>query len=172
MGTWNGVELVGIEIRGHGLWLRRLEPADAAAMAVGLADTAMEAHWLRLPQPYTRADADAYVAGGGSDAEAGTGLLLAVVPDRADEIVGSVNLRLPGPNGVRAEIGYSVYPAGQGHGYAAAASRLLAQWSFAHGVASVLICCSVLNLASAKTALNAGFATRGPPGTGCPCRAR
>jgi RimJ/RimL family protein N-acetyltransferase len=121
------VELVGTDLRGYGLRLRQHEAQDAAAIAVGMTDPAMQTHWLPVPQPYTPADAEAYVAGAGAEAEAGTGLKLAVVPDGAEEIVGSVNLRLPGPNGVRAEIGYSVYPAGQGHGLAAAASRLLAQ---------------------------------------------
>jgi len=157
VGTWNGVELVGTELRGHGLWLRAPEARDATTVAAGMADPAMAAHWLRVPQPYTLADAEEFVAGAGGDADRGTGMTLAVVPDGAEQIVGAANLRLPDRNNVRAEIGYSVYPFGQGHGYAAAASRLLAEWSFDHGVASVLICCSVLNLASAKTALNAGF---------------
>ena len=165
---WNGVELVGTDLRGYGLRLRQHQAQDAAAIAVGMTDPAMQTHWLPVPQPYTPADAEAYVAGAGAEAEAGTGLKLAVVPDGAEEIVGSVNLRLPGRNGVRAEIGYSVYPAGQGHGLAAAASRLLARWSFDHGLASVLICSSVQNLASARTALNAGFRYEGTARGGLP----
>jgi RimJ/RimL family protein N-acetyltransferase len=168
VGIWNGAELVGTDLRGHGLRLRPHLARDAAAIAVGMADPAMQTHWLPVPRPYTPADAEAYVAGADAQAEAGTGLTLAVLPDGAEEIVGSVNLRLPGPNGVRAEIGYSVYPASQGHGFAAAASRLLAQWSFDHGVASVLICCAVQNLASARTALNAGFRYEGTARDGLP----
>jgi RimJ/RimL family protein N-acetyltransferase len=161
VGTWHGVELGSVELRGYGLRLRPLEDRDAAAVAAGMTDPAMQTHWLPVPQPYTAADADTFVAGAGAPADAGTGLQMAIEPDGAAEIVGAVNLRLPGPNGVRAEIGYSVYPTGQGHGYAASASRLLARWSFDHGVASVVIQCSVANLASAKTALNAGFRYEG-----------
>jgi RimJ/RimL family protein N-acetyltransferase len=161
VGTWHGVELGGVELRGYGLRLRPLEERDATAVAAGMTDPAMQTHWLPVPQPYTRADAETFLAGAGSPADAGTGLQLAIALDGATEIVGAVNLRLPGPDAVRAEIGYSVYPAGQGRGFAASASRLLARWSFDHGVASVLIRCSVANLASAKTALNAGFRYEG-----------
>jgi len=165
------VELVGVELHGHGLWLRPLEAADAA-VAAGMSDPAMQTHWLPVPQPYTRADAETFVAGAGAPAEAGTGLRLAVEPEGAAGIVGGVNLRLPEPSAVRAEIGYAVYPAGQGRGYAAAASRLLAGWAFDHGVASVLICCAVGNRASAKTALNAEFRYAETGGTGCRCHTR
>ena len=161
MGTWRGVELAGLDLRGHGLFLRPLEDRDVAAVAAGMTDPAMQTHWLPVPQPYTAAAAESFVAGAGALADAGTGLQLAMEPDGATEIVGSVNLRLPGPNAVRAEIGYSVYPVGQGRGYAASATRLLARWSFDHGLASVVIWCSVANLASAKTALNAGFRYEG-----------
>jgi RimJ/RimL family protein N-acetyltransferase len=161
VGTWKDVELGSIELRGYGLRLRPLEDRDVPAVAVGMTAPAMQTQWLPVPQPYTAADAETFVADAGAQADAGTGLPLAIVPDGATEMVGAVTLRLPGPNATRAEIGYSVYPAGQGHGYAASASRLLAAWSFDHGVASVLIRCSVANLASAKTALNAGFRYEG-----------
>jgi RimJ/RimL family protein N-acetyltransferase len=161
VGTWRGIELGGVELRGYGLWLRPLQDRDVTAVAAGMTHPAMQTHWLPVPRPYTAADAEAFVAAAGALADDGTGLQLAMEPDGAKEIVGSVNLRLPGPNAVRAEIGYSVYPAGQGHGYATTATRLLARWSFDHGLASVAIWCSVANLASAKTALNAGFRYEG-----------
>jgi RimJ/RimL family protein N-acetyltransferase len=172
VGTWHGVELGGIELRGYRLRLRPLEERDASAVAAGMTDPAMQTHWLPVPQPYTPADAETFVAGAGAPADAGTGLHLAIAPDDAAEIVGAVNLRLPGPHAVRAEIRYSVYPAGQGRGYAASASRLLARWSFDQVVASVLIRCSWRTWPRRRPRSTPASATGEPPGTSNRCRTR
>lgn len=162
MGTWNGTELTGVELADHGLRLRRIVDSDAASVHAAMNHPAMDTRWLRLPDPYTAADARTFVERTAQqEARAGTGLQLAITPEPSGPMLGSVALRLPGEQGVRAEIGYSVYPAGQGRGYAALASRIVTRWAFEHGLGSVVIRCAVSNLASAKTALNAGFRYEG-----------
>ena len=115
--------------------------------------------FLMLPDPYTREDARAFVGGIGDEGRAdGAGIGCALVETGSGHVVGSAALRLPkAARNHTAEIGYAVYPSGQGHGYAAEASRVLAVWAFAQAVPRVEIRCAVGNLASAKIALAAGF---------------
>lgn len=157
MGVFNGVELDELVLTGPRLTLRPWRRADADVVYEGMQARRMHA-FLPLPDPYTRADAEEFVTHYGDEGRAeGTGLGCALVHTETGHLVGSAALRLPAPRDVSAEIGYAVYPAGQGHGYAAEATRVLAEWAFAHGVARVEVRSAVNNLASAKTALGAGF---------------
>jgi RimJ/RimL family protein N-acetyltransferase len=161
MGAWRGIELSAIRVDGPRLTLRRFDESDITEVTRGLQDRRMHA-FLPLSDPYTEADARAFVLdfaqAGRND---GTGFESALVERTTGRLVGAGGLRLPGPRGVGAEIGYAVYPDAQGHGYATEASRLLTEWAFAHGVVRVHIRCAVENLASAKSAMNAGFTFEG-----------
>jgi RimJ/RimL family protein N-acetyltransferase len=162
VGTWNGIELTDVELTGYGMRLRRLRDSDTDAVLRAMNDPRMQKGWLPLPDPYQRADAEAFVGSlAQNDAAQGTGFQLAMVAGIADTLLGSIGLRLPTDRGVRAEIGYAVYPDGQGNGYAALASRLVAGWAFDHGLRSIVIRCAVENQASVKSALNAGFRYEG-----------
>lgn len=162
MGTWNGIDLTTLELTGHGLRLRPLSTADAPTIHAGMQDEAMHTFLQGVPSPYTESDALAYVADGGqAGRRAGTGFESAVEEQHTGRMVGAASMRLPAAREVRAEIGYAIYPVTQGKGYAAATARLLAGWASGQGVSSVSIQCSVANLASAKTALNAGFRFEG-----------
>lgn len=59
------------------------------------------------------------------------------------------------------QISYTVFPLCRGHGYAAAASRLLFDLAVSCGMPEVSICCVPENTASRRTAENAGFICEG-----------
>lgn len=159
MGTWRGVELTGValaEPRPGGLRLRPHRPGDAAVEFSAMQDRSLH-EFLRLPDPYTEADARAWcgsIAPG--YAERGEGLQLALVgPD--DVSLGSAGLRLPPDGSEVGEIGYCVHAGARGRALAARAARLLASWGFAHGVERIEVRAAVGNLASVHSALRAGF---------------
>jgi RimJ/RimL family protein N-acetyltransferase len=158
---WSGIELDDLVLTGERLTLRPWRGGDASDVEAIMADPAMH-EFLPLPNPYTRADADQFVTelghGGRRD---GTGIGNAVVETATGRLVGAAELRLPKPRETFGEIGYWVAVAAQGNGYAAEASRTLATWAFDHGVHRVEIRCAARNVASAKTALAAGFRLEG-----------
>lgn len=162
MGTWNGIDLITLELAGHGLRLRPLVESDAATVHAGMQADSLHEFLQGIPRPYTEADAHSYVTHGAhATRRAGTGFDSAVEEQHSGRMVGAASLRLPLGREVRAELGYTIYPLSQGHGYAAAAARLLAGWTFGQGLPGAMIRCVVRNLAAAKTALNAGFRFEG-----------
>jgi RimJ/RimL family protein N-acetyltransferase len=161
VGTWNGIELDDVIIVGDRLTLRPWYPEDASSLVSGLADERMH-EFLVLPHPYTEADARAWTTDlGWASRRTGTGLGVAVADTESDRVVGSADLRLPAARTATADIGYAIYPAGQGNGYAAELSLMLAAWAFAHAVPRVQIRAAVGNLGSIKSAGNAGFRFEG-----------
>lgn len=161
MGVWNGIELCGLSLADDRLTLRPWRAADAPVVHRAMQDRALH-EFLALPDPYTEADAREWVttlsaAGRGR----GTGFASALVETGSGRVVGGADLRLPGAGGPGAEIGYLVYPDARGHGYAAHASRVLAAWAIAHDVHRVRIRAAVANIASIRTASQAGFRYEG-----------
>lgn len=157
MGLFQGIDLDELVLTGERLTLRPWQRGDADAVHTAFQDRRMH-EFLPVPDPYTRRDAIEFVTSLGDEGRAaGTGLGCALVETATGRVVGSAALRLPAPRRVSAEIGYAVHPCGQGNGYAAEASRVLASWAFAHGIARVELHCAVDNIASAKSALRAGF---------------
>lgn len=161
MGVWNGIELDDVALTSERLTLRPWRPDDAADVQAVMAEPAIHA-FLPLPDPYTRADAEAFVTDlGVRGRREGTSVPCALVEKDTGRLVGAAELQLVGPRRLAGEIGYWVAVAAQGRGYSAEATRALADWGFAHGLHRAEIYCSVSNLASAKTALNAGFRLEG-----------
>jgi len=161
VGQWNGVDLDGLVLTGDRLTLRPWHPGDASEVTSIMADPAMH-EFLPLPNPYTRADADHFVTElGHAGRRSGTGIGNAVVETATGRLVAAAELRLPKPRETMSEIGYWVAVAARGNGYAAEATRTLAAWAFDHGVHRVEIRCAARNVASAKTALAAGFRFEG-----------
>jgi RimJ/RimL family protein N-acetyltransferase len=162
MGAWHGVELDDLELTGSRLVLRPWRAADAQPVQLAMSQPSMHRQ-LDLPDPYTRADAEHFVAVAGNEGRGeGSGFGSAVVERASGRVVGSAALRLPVPRphgspGTGADIGYAIFPAEQGRRYAAEAVRLLTDWAFTHHVVRVEIRCSPQNLPSARTALAAGF---------------
>jgi RimJ/RimL family protein N-acetyltransferase len=161
MGRYHGIELADLVLTSERLTLRPWQPDDAAAVYDEMQDSATH-EFLVLPDPYEQSDAVEFVSAiAPARPAAGTGLACAVVETATGRLVGSADLRLPEPRRTAAEIGYLVYARARGHGYAAEVSRVLTAWGFDHGVGRVEIRCAVANLASAKSALNAGFRFEG-----------
>jgi RimJ/RimL family protein N-acetyltransferase len=156
------VDLPTLTLPGPRLTLRPWQIGDAEAVHTSLQDRHLHT-FLNLPDPYTREQARAYVGGRGDEGRAdGTGLGCAVVETASGRLVGSAALRLPvSKHSTSADIGYWINSVGRGKGYAAEASRTLAEWGFGHGIVRVEIRCAVGNLASARSAMNAGFRFEG-----------
>jgi RimJ/RimL family protein N-acetyltransferase len=161
VGVWNGIQLNDLVLKCERLTLRPWRPDDAEDVRTIMAEPAMHA-FLPLPDPYTRTDAEAFVTDlGVRGRRDGTSVASALIQRDAGRLVGAAELRLPGARRLSGEIGYWVAVAVQGRGYSAEATRALADWGFAHGLHRAEIYCSVGNLASVKTALNAGFRFEG-----------
>ena len=161
VGIWKGIELDDVIIVGDQLTLRPWLATDSAALVPAFAARSMH-EFVRLPDPYTEQDAQAWTTELGQAARrAGTGLECAVTETETDRLVGSAGVRLPTGSTTTADIGYAIFPAAQGHGYAAELSLMFAAWAFAHGVPRAQIRAAVGNLASVKSAGNAGFRFEG-----------
>ncbi len=161
MGRYAGIELTDLVLTSERLTLRPWQADDAAPVQAAMQDRATH-EFLLLPDPYEQSDAVEFVSAiAPAGPNAGAGLACAVVETATGRLTGSADLRLPAPRRTAAQIGYVIYGPGRGHGYAAEASRALAAWAFDRGVSRVEIRCAVANLASVKSALNAGFRFEG-----------
>jgi RimJ/RimL family protein N-acetyltransferase len=157
MGQFRGVELDDVELAGKRLLLRRWRPADAEPLHAIMQDPSLR-EFLSLPDPYTRDEARRWVEQFGQVGRAGgSGLGCAVVEQSSGRLVGSAALQLTGDP----EIGYWMAPAARGAGYAAEVARTLCSWGFSLGLPRIRLGCHVRNLASARTALAAGFRFEG-----------
>ena len=154
MGLFRGVELADLTLSSDRLDLRPWRPEDAGRVHEALSDPATR-EFLVLAEPF---DADAARRWVQRRREPGDANLDRAVVERASgRVVGSASLRLPDDPSV----GYWIAPDARGHGYAAEAVRLLADWAFGLGVVRMRLGCDVRNLASVRTALAAGFAFEG-----------
>jgi RimJ/RimL family protein N-acetyltransferase len=157
MGRFGGVGLDDLELAGERLLLRPWRPADADRLHAIMQDPTMN-RFLALPAPYTREEARRWVGQLGDEGRReGTGLGCAVVERASGRLVGSAAIRLTGDP----EIGYWVAPDARGAGYAAEVTRVLSGWGFGLGLPRIQLLCDVRNLASARTALSAGFRFEG-----------
>jgi RimJ/RimL family protein N-acetyltransferase len=147
-------------LRGPRLTVRPWQPGDAAAVHAAMQHRAMH-RFLSLPDPYTADDAREFVASSGDPRNPEIGF--ALLETASGDVVGSIGLRpgTLGPHRRRAGLGYAVYPDAQGNGYAAEAVEIVTAAAFDAGAARVDLECAVDNIASAKTALAAGFRFEG-----------
>ncbi|WP_375499765.1 GNAT family N-acetyltransferase [uncultured Jatrophihabitans sp.] len=158
MGRFRGVELAELTLSGERLDLRRWRPDDADRVHEIMQDPTMREH-LPLPDPYPHERARLFVADlGHKGRDEGAGLGSAVVERATGRVVGSAALLLDGP----ADIAYWIAPDARGHGYAAEATGLLADWAFSTiGLHRIGLACHVGNTGSLRTAMAAGFLFEG-----------
>lgn len=111
--------------------------------------------WLdQVPQPYTRADALAYIGGIGEST-------FAVTDAESGRILGSIGVRFNETNDV-GEIGYWLRSDARGRGVMTRALVLAARWAFDDcGAARVQLRADVENVASRRVAEKAGFRLEG-----------
>ncbi|MFP5336655.1 MAG: GNAT family N-acetyltransferase [Actinomycetes bacterium] len=147
--------------------LRRHVDGDALRIAEACAHPTTQ-RWLPdLPSPYTVVDAAEYVAGREEQHACGAGLYWAIASPDDDRLLGAVGLMELGGGSRSGEIGYWVHPDARGKGVAAAATRLAARHALLPddvgglGLARVTLRAAEPNVASRRTAENAGFTAVG-----------
>jgi RimJ/RimL family protein N-acetyltransferase len=155
-------------LRGDRVLLRRWAGSDADAAVEGCTDPVTR-HWLgRLPHPYTRETALAYVASREEEHASGRGVHWAVATDDAPA-AGSFSLMGvdDGHGPGSAEVGYWVHPAARGRGVATEAVRLMVAHAFAPiadgglGLRRLVLAHAAGNDASRAVATRNGFAPYG-----------
>jgi RimJ/RimL family protein N-acetyltransferase len=145
---------------GGAIVLRGWRRADIPALAPLLDDPEIRRTLPHIPDPYTTADAEEYVASTRVNLTAGTAMALAIVVD--GELAGSIDLRLAGPDSGSGEIGYWVAAPARRRGVASTATRLVSDFGFeALGLQRVELNAEVTNVASRRTAERAGFELEG-----------
>lgn len=114
------------------------------------------ARWTTVPVPYSRADAEAWLALRPTESAWWASPAWAVTITPSDRWTGNIDLRLDGEGG--AEVGYLLAPWGRGVGHAARALRLTCSWAFSSlGIQVVTWHAFVGNHASLRTARRVGF---------------
>ena len=135
--------------------LRLPGPDDADDITLACQDAEI-AEWTTVPTPYTRADADSWLALRRTTGDWWASPAWAVTVLPGDRWCGNIDLRPDGDGG--AEVGYLLAPWARGHGHAARALRLVCAWGFAAlGLQVVTWYAYAGNAASLATARAVGF---------------
>jgi RimJ/RimL family protein N-acetyltransferase len=148
-------------LRDGDLLLRPKRAEDADALTAACQDPEIP-RWTLVPSPYTRADAEEFIAASAADAAAGRAASLVAVDAVDGELLGSFSVmeldRAPGFG----EIGYWVASGARGRGIATRAVRLLAAWAREElELSRIEILPHRDNAASRRVAEKAGFEDTG-----------
>jgi len=142
--------------------LRPWTEADIFAIAEACRDPEI-ARWLdSVPQPYTLADARAYVAMTKRGWKEHALAAFAVTDAGSGEVWGSVGISVVDAEHEVAEIGYWVKRAQRGRGVATRAVRLASCWALREcGIKRLQLRADLHNVASQRVAERAGFTREG-----------
>lgn len=142
--------------------LRPWTEADVPTIAEACRDEEI-ARWLdSVPQPYTLADARAYVALTRRGWKEETLAAFAITDALTGEVLGSVGVSVVDREQAVAEIGYWVKRQARRRGAATRAVRLASRWALEQcGVQRLQLRADVHNLASQRVAERAGFTREG-----------
>jgi len=117
--------------------------------------------FTRVPFPYSRLHAQAFVRNSQHELRAGSGVHLVVADPRTDDLLGVCGLVLDHPRR-SGEVGYWVAPAARGRQVARRAVRQIVAWAFDHHqLARVQLMADTRNLASQRVAAACGFRQEG-----------
>lgn len=141
--------------------LRPWRESDVPAIVRTCSDPDVVRFLVSLPTPYTEDDARAWLATQEPKRLAGDSLELAIADKETNELLGSLATRVSSRTR-SANIGYWLTPEAQGHGYMAAAVRLLCEWLFETlGVGRIELTTDPENYASQRVAERCGFQQEG-----------
>ncbi|MET8245185.1 GNAT family N-acetyltransferase [Streptomyces sp. NPDC005202] len=119
-----------VSISTERLVLRPFEESDIEAFAEMMNDELVTA-WTSVPQPYTEADARAWITEcAPAERAEGRGIVFAVTEFLTQRLVGTVHLRNTDWRVRSTEIAYVIAPWARGEGYASEAALATAQWVF------------------------------------------
>lgn len=148
------------ELTDSTICLRPPERSDVEAIYAACQDTAI-VRFTRLPFPYTRAHAQAFVRNAAHELRAGTGAHLVVTDATADVLLGMAGLTIDRARR-SAEVGYWVAPEHRRRQVATRAVRLLCAWGLRDlGLARIQLMADVRNVASQRVAERCGFRREG-----------
>jgi RimJ/RimL family protein N-acetyltransferase len=148
-------------LRDGDLLLRPKRPEDADAITAACQDPEIP-RWTLVPSPYTRAEAEQFIAAGEADAAAGTAVNLLAVDAADGRLLGSFSLMELARAPRYGEIGYWVAAPERGRGIAPRAVRLLTGWAQAElGLQRVEILAHRDNAPSRRVAEKAGYRDSG-----------
>lgn len=117
--------------------------------------------FTRVPFPYSRLHAQAFVRNAQHELRAGSGVHLVAAHPETDALLGVSGLVIDHPRR-SAEVGYWVAPWARGHHVARRAVRQLVGWAFGEfGLQRVQLMADVRNLASQRVAEVCGFRREG-----------
>jgi RimJ/RimL family protein N-acetyltransferase len=118
--------------------------------------------WTRVPSPYTREDAELFLAGAATEAAAGDGVVCAVCEAGRDRLVGTIGLMDVDRERGTCEIGYWTAAAARGRGLTTRAVALLRDWAHSElGLSAVEVLPHRDNRPSQRVAERAGFTDTG-----------
>jgi RimJ/RimL family protein N-acetyltransferase len=141
--------------------VRPIAPTDIADIVAACRDPEIP-RWTRVPSPYTREDAEQFVAIAATEAAAGEGVALAVCDAARDRLIGTIGLMEVDRERGYGAIGYWTAAPARGRGAATRAVALLRDWAHAElGLAEIEICAHRDNRPSQLVAERAGFADTG-----------
>jgi RimJ/RimL family protein N-acetyltransferase len=150
----------------------RAKGGDDVDALVAICQDPAISRWTRVPSPYTRADAEGWIAASDLERQAGHALDWLAV-DEHGEVVASIAIQnIRADEGI-GEIGYWVAAPARGRGIATRAVRLAAGWGLDElGLGTLELLTHEGNAASQGVARAAGFtetgATEVPPREGLP----
>jgi RimJ/RimL family protein N-acetyltransferase len=116
-------------LRTDRLLLRAFSPSDADELVRLAGAREIAATTLRIPHPYTKEDAVAFIAACAHRAEENLAAVFAIDLREEFRLVGAVGLELELPHR-RAELGYWIGVPYWGNGYATEAARAVVQYGF------------------------------------------
>jgi RimJ/RimL family protein N-acetyltransferase len=139
---------------------------------VALCQDPQISRWTRVPSPYTRADAEGWIAAAELDRQAGRGIDWLVV-DEHGEVLASIAVQDIRPDEGVGEIGYWVAAPARGRRVATRAVRLATEFALRElGLETLELITHEDNVASQGVARAAGFTESGktevPPREGLP----
>ncbi len=141
--------------------VRPVAPGDIPDIVAACRDPEIP-RWTRVPSPYTREDAEQFLAVAAAEARAGAGVALAVCDAASDRLIGTIGLMEVDRERGYGEIGYWTAAAARGRGATSGAVALLRAWAHSElGLSELEILCHSANLPSQRVAERAGFVATG-----------